>query len=123
LLEKEELIMVIPKQFEGLQDLEAMLLTSILGTFVALSEDLISFRQAESYWLSELTADLFEEMNLSEEIVNILHEGIKLKELIEFGNIYYDTIDKLIYDCKSLIANYYTEYQQEEESAFSSLLN
>ncbi|HPX32352.1 MAG TPA: DUF3969 family protein [Erysipelotrichaceae bacterium] len=115
--------MVIPKQFEGLQDLEAMLLTSILGTFVALSEDLISFRQAESYWLSELTADLFEEMNLSEEIVNILHEGIKLKELIEFGNIYYDTIDKLIYDCKSLIANYYTEYQQEEESAFSSLLN
>ncbi len=114
--------MVIPKQFEGLQDLEAMLLTSILGTFVALSEDLISYQQAESYWLSELTADLFEEMNLSEEIVTILHEGIKLKELIEFGNIYYEMIDKLIYDCKSLISSYYTEYQQEQ-STFSSLLN
>ena len=37
--------MIIPKQFEGLQDLEAMLLTSILGTFVALSEDLISFNR------------------------------------------------------------------------------
>ena len=114
--------MVIPKQFEGLQDLEAMLLTSILGTFVALSEDLISYQQAESYWLSELTADLFEEMNLSEEIVTILHEGIKLKELMEFGNIYYEMIDKLIYDCKSLISSYYTEYQQEQ-STFSSLLN
>ncbi len=114
--------MVIPKQFEGLQDLEAMLLTSILGTFVALGEDLISFQQAESYWLSDLTADLFEEMNLSEEIVSILHEGIRLKELIEFGSVYYETIDKLIYDCKSLISSYYTEYQQEQ-SAFSSLLN
>lgn len=114
--------MVIPKQFEGLQDLEAMLLTSILGTFVALSEDLISYQQAESYWLSDLTADLFEEMNLSEEIVSILHEGIKLKELMEFGNIYYEAIDKLIYDCKSLISSYYTEYQQEQ-STFSSLLN
>ena len=112
--------MIIPKQFEGLQDLEAMLLTSILGTFVALSEDLISFQQAESYWLSDMTADLFEEMNLSEEIVNILHQGIKLKELIEFGNIYYDTIDELIYECKSLISSYYTEYQQEQ-SIFSSL--
>lgn len=114
--------MVIPKQFEGLQDLEAMLLTSILGTFMALSEDLISYQQAESYWLSELTADLFEEMNLSEEIVTILHEGIKLKELMEFGSIYYETIDKLIYDCKALISSYYTEYQQEQ-STFSSLLN
>ncbi len=114
--------MVIPKQFEGLQDLEAMLLTSILGTFVALSEDLISYQQAESYWLSDLTADLFEEMNLSPEIVHILHEGIRLKEMIEFGNIYYEMIDQLIYDCKSLIANYYTEYQQDQ-STFSSLLN
>ncbi|HPW53469.1 MAG TPA: DUF3969 family protein [Erysipelotrichaceae bacterium] len=114
--------MIIPKQFEGLQDLEAMLLTSILGTFVALSEDLISYKQAESYWLSELTADLFEEMNLSEEIVYILHEGIKLKDLAEFGNLYYDTIDMLIFECKSLISKYYTEYQQDH-SEITSLLN
>jgi hypothetical protein len=70
-----------------------------------------------------LTADLFEEMNLSEDIVYILHEGIRLKELLEFGNIYYDKIEELIYECKSLIANYYTEYRQEDNSTFSSLLN
>ena len=54
--------MVIPKSFEDSYDFETMLLTSILGTFVALKEDLISYKQAESYWLSDLTAEIFEEL-------------------------------------------------------------
>ena len=59
--------MVIPKSFDDGRDFESMLLTSILGTFIALKEDLISLKQAESYWFSDLTAEIFEELSLSAE--------------------------------------------------------
>ena len=79
--------MIIPKEFEGLQDLEAMLLTSMLGTFEALKEDLISIQQAESYWLSDFTAELFEEMKLSREIISLIQEGVQLKDLQQFSQL------------------------------------
>jgi len=105
--------MVIPKQFEGLQDLEAMLLTSLLGIFIALKEDLISIQQAESYWLSDFTAELFEEMKLSKEIINLLQESIHLKELQPVSNLYQEKLDELINSSKLLISKYYTEYEDK----------
>ncbi len=106
--------MVIPKSFEDLQDLEAMLLTSILGVLVALKEDLISYQQAESYWLSDFMADIFEEMKLSDSIVKLLQESCQLKELQGYTKLYYEKIDKLIADSKDLISQYYTEYDDED---------
>jgi len=103
--------MVIPKEFEGLEDLEAMLLTSILGTLTALRDDLISYQQAENYWLSDFTAELFEAMNLSKDIINLLQESLTLKDLQEFSSLYKDKIDDLIAQSRCLIAQYYTEYQ------------
>lgn len=105
--------MIIPKQFDGLEDLEAMLLTSVLGTLVALKDDLISLKQAESYWLSDFTADLFEALNLSEQLRQLLAESLTLKDLQDFSSLYKDKLDDLIAECKSLMANYYTEYTNE----------
>ncbi len=102
--------MVIPKSFEDVDDLEAMLLTSILGVLVALKEDLISYKQAESYWLSDFMADIFTQMRLSDNIVALLQESCELKELQGFTKQYYEKIDKLITDSKNLISQYYTEY-------------
>ena len=113
--------MIIPKQFEGLEDLEAMLLTSMLGTFEALKEDLISIQQAESYWLSDFTAEMFEEMKLSKEIIELIQEGCKLKEYQNISKIYYEKIDELINKSKKLISKYYTEYQDEIE--IESMIN
>ncbi|MBQ6653914.1 MAG: DUF3969 family protein [Erysipelotrichaceae bacterium] len=117
--------MIIPKEFEGLQDLEAMLLTSMLGTFEALKEDLISIQQAESYWLSDFTAELFEEMKLSREIVALIQEGVQLKELQQFTSLYYEKLDSLISSSKQLIARYYTEYDDVDrnEIEIKSALN
>ncbi len=103
--------MVIPKSFEDVDDLEAMLLTSILGVLVALKEDLISYKQAESYWLSDFMADIFTQMRLSNNIVALLQESCELKELQGFTKQYYEKIDKLITDSKNLISQYYTEYE------------
>ncbi len=103
--------MVIPKSFEDVDDLEAMLLTSILGVLVALKEDLISYKQAESYWLSDFMADIFTQMRLSDNIVALLQESCELKELQGFTKQYYEKIDKLITDSKNLISQYYTEYE------------
>ncbi len=103
--------MVIPKSFEDVDDLEAMLLTSILGVLVALKEDLISYKQAESYWLSDFMADIFTQMRLSSDIVALLQESCELKELRGFTKQYYEKIDKLIADSKNLISQYYTEYE------------
>lgn len=111
--------MVIPKSFEDLQDLEAMLLTSILGVLVALKEDLISFKQAESYWLSDFMADIFEEMKLSEGIVKLLQESSHLKELQGYTKLYYEKVDKLIVESKNLISKYYTEYEDEDGEQFN----
>ncbi|MCR5067555.1 MAG: DUF3969 family protein [Erysipelotrichaceae bacterium] len=117
--------MIIPKEFEGLQDLEAMLLTSMLGTFEALKEDLISIQQAESYWLSDFTAELFEEMKLSNEIVALIQEGVQLKDLQQFTSLYYEKLDSLISSSKQLIARYYTEYDEidRNEIEIKSALN
>ena len=104
--------MIIPKEFEGLQDLEAMLLTSMLGTFEALKEDLISIQQAESYWLSDFTAELFEEISLSSEIISIIQQGIKLKELDSPSEEYFRKIDELRVLSKEHISRYYTEYDE-----------
>ncbi|MBQ4251629.1 MAG: DUF3969 family protein [Erysipelotrichaceae bacterium] len=104
--------MIIPKTFSDGKDFESLLLTSILGTFIALREDLISFRQAESYWLSDFTAELFEEISLSEEIISIIQEGIKLKELDSPSEEYFRKIDELITQSKELISRYYTEYDE-----------
>ena len=103
--------MVIPKSFEDVDDLEAMLLTSILGVLVALKKDLISYKQAESYWLSDFMADIFTQMRLSDNIVALLQESCELKELQGFTKQYYEKIDKLITDSKNLISQYYTEYE------------
>ena len=103
--------MVIPKSFEDVDDLEAMLLTSILGVLVALKEDLISYKQAESYWLSDFMADIFTQMRLSDNIVALLQESCELKKLQGFTKQYYEKIDKLITDSKNLISQYYTEYE------------
>lgn len=111
--------MIIPKQFDGLNDLEAMLLTSFLGTFVSLREDLISINQAESYWMNSFTSELFKEIQLSDELISILDDGIGLKDLQPISSIYYDKIDELIQRSKSLLQSYYTEYS--DSSIFSSL--
>lgn len=103
--------MVIPKNFEDVDDLEAMLLTSILGVLVALKEDLISYKQAESYWLSDFMAEIFAQMRLSDSIVALLQESCELKNLQGFTKQYYEKIDKLITDSKQLISQYYTEYE------------
>ena len=87
-----------------------MLLTSLLGTFVALQEDLISIQQAESYWLSDFTAELFEEMKLSQEVIVIIQEGITLKDLQPFSSLYHNKLDELIQSSKELIFRYYTDY-------------
>jgi hypothetical protein len=117
--------MIIPKEFEGLQDLEAMLLTSMLGTFEALKEDLISIQQAESYWLSDFTAELFEEMKLSQEIIALIQEGVQLKDLQQFSQLYYEKLDNLISSSKQLIARYYTEYDDfsKNDIEITSILN
>ena len=102
--------MVIPKSFEDSYDFETMLLTSILGTFVALKEDLISYKQAESYWLSDLTAEIFEELSLSKEIIELIQEGMQLKDIEEFSDEYMNKLDSLIASSKQLISRHYTEY-------------
>ena len=107
--------MVIPKSFEDIDDLEAMLLTSILGTLDALKEDLISYQQAENYWLSDFMAEMFEQMKLSSEIVNLLQESTKLKSLPIYSEAYYEKIQELIQRSKNIIAQYYTEYDSQQE--------
>lgn len=107
---KEVQTMVIPKSFDDGRDFESMLLTSILGTFIALKEDLISLKQAESYWFSDLTAEIFEELSLSAELVTIIQEGVQLKKLSQYSTIYEEQLDKLIEASKNLIARYYTDY-------------
>ncbi|MBR0230384.1 MAG: DUF3969 family protein [Erysipelotrichaceae bacterium] len=102
--------MVIPKSFSDGHDFETMILTSILGTFTALKEDLISFKQAESYWLSDLTAEIFEELSLSKEIVEIIQKGIQLKDYSDYPEVYDRKLDELIVCAKELISRYYTEY-------------
>ena len=104
--------MVIPKTFENGSDFETMLLTSLLGTFVSLKEDLISYKQAESYWLSDFTAEIFEQLSLSEEIVTLIQEGITLKNLVQYSTIYQKKLDQLIQASKDLISRYYTEYDE-----------
>ena len=107
--------MVIPKSFEDIDDLEAMLLTSILGTLDALKEDLISYQQAENYWLNDFMAEMFEQMKLSSEIVNLLQESTKLKSLPIYSDAYYEKIQELIQRSKNIIAQYYTEYDSQQE--------
>ena len=107
--------MVIPKSFEDIDDLEAMLLTSILGTLDALKEDLISYQQAENYWLSDFMAEMFEQMKLSSEIVSLLQESTKLKSLPIYSEAYYEKIQELIQRSKNIIAQYYTEYDSQQE--------
>lgn len=102
--------MMIPKAFADSRDFETMLLTSILGTFIALKEDLISYRQAASYWLSDLTAEIFEELELSGEIVALIQEGVRLKDLEQYTPVYNERLDQLIAESKALINRYYTEY-------------
>ena len=104
--------MVIPKTFENGRDFETMLLTSLLGTFVSLKEDLISYRQAESYWLSDFTAEIFEQLSLSAEIVALIQEGITLKNLVQYTSVYQNKLDQLIQASKDLISRYYTEYDE-----------
>ena len=104
--------MVIPKTLENGSDFETMLLTSLLGTFVSLKEDLISYKQAESYWLSDFTAEIFEQLSLSEEIVTLIQEGITLKNLVQYSTIYQKKLDQLIQASKDLISRYYTEYDE-----------
>ena len=104
--------MVISKTFENGSDFETMLLTSLLGTFVSLKEDLISYKQAESYWLSDFTAEIFEQLSLSEEIVTLIQEGITLKNLVQYSTIYQKKLDQLIQASKDLISRYYTEYDE-----------
>lgn len=113
--DKGGLTMVIPKSFEDIDDLEAMLLTSILGTLDALKEDLISYQQAENYWLSDFMAEMFEQMKLSSEIVNLLQESTKLKSLPIYSDAYYEKIQELIQRSKNIIAQYYTEYDSQQE--------
>ena len=104
--------MVIPKSIDSGKDFDSMLLTSILGTFIALKEDLISLRQAESYWFSDLTAEIFEELSLSEEIIELIQEGVQLKKLSQYSTINEEQLDKLIEESKRLIGQYYTEYDE-----------
>ena len=113
--DKGGLTMVVPKSFEDIDDLEAMLLTSILGTLDALKEDLISYQQAENYWLSDFMAEMFEQMKLSSEIVNLLQESTKLKSLPIYSDAYYEKIQELIQRSKNIIAQYYTEYDSQQE--------
>ena len=113
--DKGGLTMVIPKSFEDIDDLEAMLLTSILGTLDALKEDLISYQQAENYWLSDFMAEMFEQMKLSSEIVNLLQESTKLKSLPIYSEAYYEKIQELIQRSTNIIAQYYTEYDSQQE--------
>ncbi|MBE6125740.1 MAG: DUF3969 family protein [Erysipelotrichaceae bacterium] len=105
--------MVIPKSFENGYDFETMLLTSILGTFVSLKEELISYRQAESYWLSDLTAEIFEELSLSREIISLIQRGMELKDMDSDSEEFRQLIDQLISDSKELISRHYTEYDSE----------
>ncbi len=106
--------MVIPKQFETLKDLEAMLLTCILGTLVSLKEDLISIQQAESYWFNDFTADLFEQMSLSDEIIDLINECNNLAQLQAVSTVYYDKLDELISTSKELLFECYTEYDEQD---------
>lgn len=102
--------MVIPKSFEDKYDLEAMLLTCILGTLEALKEDLISFNQAQRYWISDIMAELFENLQLSDRIVSIAKESAKLKSLQEYNKVYNEKIDELINECKATLCEYYNQY-------------
>ncbi len=101
----------IPKSFNS-DDFESLLLTSLLGVFVSLREDIISYKQAESFWLNELTAELFNQLALSDEIVELIELGIQLRQYEQYSTIYYQQIDRLIDSNKELINRYYTEYEQ-----------
>lgn len=105
--------MIIPKSFQNGQDFESMLLTSLLGTFIALKEDLISLKQAENYWLSEFTEELFTQLKLSQETLDLVQRGIRLKEMEQYSPAYEQALDQLIADSKQLISRYYTEYDEQ----------
>ena len=106
---------VIPKAFESSHDLECMILSSLLGTLVSLQNDLISFAQAENYWLSDISADLFEQFEFSQEIADLIKEGTALKELLSFPALYHQRLNELIQKTKNMIAQYYTDYNTNKE--------
>ena len=57
--------MVIPQDINSMDDLEAMILTSVLCIYVSLKDDLISLQQAQAYLLSLDTVKLFKELSFT----------------------------------------------------------
>jgi hypothetical protein len=107
---------IIPKEINGMEDLEAMILTSVLGIYVSLKDDLISLKQAESYLLSVETVKLFKEIKFSNQLVSLIEKGTKLNALTPYSPEYFKQLDRLINSSKRLIGNYYTEYDDSERS-------
>lgn len=102
--------MIIPKQFEGIEDLESMLLTSILGTLISLKDNLISFKQAESYWFNDFTLELLEQMNMSKELITVFKKCLELKNYQTLHDCFIENVNFLILSVKELMNRYYTEY-------------
>lgn len=103
---------VIPKVFNGLNDLEAMLLTSLLGVMVGLKEDLISIQQGESYWLNETVIDTFKDIHLSDEMIDIYSRSLQIKNVEYQSEQYYQMIDEMLTAIKDRLGTYYTEYDE-----------
>lgn len=106
--------MVIPQDVNSMDDLEAMILTSVLGIYVSLKDDLISLQQAQAYLLSLDTVKLFKELSFSKRLVSLIEKGAHLQDFPLYGEDYEKQLDKLIASSKRLIGRYYTEYDVSE---------
>jgi len=101
--------MIIPKEINSMEDLEAMILTSVLGIFVSLKEDLISLQQAEGFLLSPDTVKLFKQIKFSSRLVTLVDKGSHLRDLELYSPAYEKQLDRLIASSKRLIGSYYDE--------------
>ncbi len=104
--------MVIPKTFEDSGDFGSLILTSVLGTLTALDKDLISLEQAESYWFSPFTRDIFRQLGMSDQLIGIIDDGIILKSLYSQEDMFRKELADLITRTEQLIETHYTNYNE-----------
>ena len=102
--------MVIPKQFENINDLETMLMGNLLGILICLRDDLISIQQARNYWLSEDVLEAFRPLDFTREVFELSQRCAQLFALPEVTMMGSGVLDELIEKTRKIIADNYTEY-------------